>query len=302
MKLLLSAMAMVWLLSPLQAVAQIEEYRFTFDHLQHRDLVFPGSPCVTCHLPDSPTITPELRACLQCHDREFAEQVMIPGMVNTHGPLWGFNHGPFAKNRQLDCAGCHQQNYCTNCHVQGPAQEMGKFGGSLLNVHRSDFRVSHPIAARTNPRLCASCHEPASCNQCHSDFRQARQLRPGGLNSPSHARSFAMVGVGGDIVAIHANLPNLKFRGPGSLNSCDSCHAAGTVYPDVHAWSRDHAREARRSLNTCQACHPSGETCVQCHSKKGGPAGKNPHGSGWSQTQAERLRAASGGRTCARCH
>ncbi|ADH86936.1 hypothetical protein [Desulfurivibrio alkaliphilus] len=276
------------------AAAQ-QEYQFTFDHDQHRFLVFPGSPCITCHLPDTPTITPERRSCLQCHDQEFTELVHFPGMVNTHGPLWGFNHGPFAKNksRQFDCAGCHQQNYCLNCHVQGPAQEMGKFGGSLLNVHRSDFRVSHPIAARTNPRLCASCHEPASCNECHSDFRRRGDIRAG---SPSHRRTFNL-GLDGDIAAIHE-----QFRGEGSLQRCDDCHRSGTVTPTMHAWGRDHAREARRNLQTCQACHPSGDTCIQCHSAKSGPGGINPHGSDWSSARAKRLERASGGATCIRCH
>lgn len=286
----------ILLLLPYPAAAQVEEYQFTFDHEQHRYLVFPGSPCITCHLPDSATVTPERRACLQCHDQEFVELVKVSAMVNTHGPLWGFNHGPFAKNRQLDCAGCHQQNYCLECHVQGPAQEMGKFGGSLLNVHRGDFRVSHPVAARTNPQLCASCHEPASCNACHSDFR-SRTSHLGRAASPSHRRVFGLGLESEDIAAIHRD-----FRGAGSLERCDDCHRSGTVAPSMHSWGRDHAREARRNLQTCQACHPSGDTCIQCHSDRGGPAGISPHGAGWSATQAERLRKASGGATCIRCH
>ncbi|MFH7326053.1 cytochrome C [Desulfurivibrio sp. C05AmB] len=293
--ILLVCCSLLLLALPAAARAQ-EDYLFTFDHDQHQFLVFPGSPCITCHLPDSPTVTPEPRACLQCHDEDFPELVRMPGMVNTHGPLWGFNHGPFAKNRQLDCAGCHQQNYCLDCHVQGPAQEMGKFGGALLNVHRSDFRVTHPIAARTNPRLCASCHEPASCSDCHSDFRR-RTGHDGRAASPSHRRVFGL-GVNGDLAAIHED-----FRGENSLNRCDDCHRSGTVAPTMHAWSREHAREARRNLNTCQACHPSGDTCIQCHSAKSGPGGVNPHGPGWkNSSRAERLRSASGGATCVRCH
>ncbi len=290
------------LLLAVAAAAQLEprEFQFTFDHVQHRDLVFPGSPCITCHLPDSPTITPERRACLQCHDREFAEQVRIPGMVNSHGPLWGFNHGPFAKNRQLDCAGCHQQDYCLNCHLQGPAAEMGEFGGPLRNVHRGDFRVGHPLAARTNPKLCASCHEPASCNACHTDFRRGTD-HLGRAASPSHRRVFGLWSGGGDesrdIAVIHRN-----FRGAEALARCDTCHNPGSIYPNIHSWGREHAREARRALQSCQACHPSGDTCIQCHSDRGGPAGINPHGPDWSKNRAERLRQASGGTTCVRCH
>lgn len=277
------------------AAEEEKEYRYTFDHERHRSLHLAGEPCRTCHLPDSPTITPDRRACLQCHDQEFASQVKMSGLQSTHGPLWGFNHGPAARNHQPECGGCHQQDYCLNCHVQGPAQEMGKFGGPLINVHRGDFRVGHPIAARTNPQLCATCHEPAFCNSCHSDFR-SRADHLGRAASPSHRRVFGL-GINGDIAAIHTN-----YRGNGALNRCDDCHRSGNVAPDMHAWGRDHAREARRSLNACQACHPDGDTCIQCHSAKSGPGGINPHGAGFSGSRAERLRQASGNATCIRCH
>ena len=276
------------------AVAQ-QDYIPTFNHDQHRYLIFPGSPCTTCHLPESATVVPERRACRQCHDQKFAEQVNLPALRNTHGPLWGFTHGPFAKNRQIDCANCHQQDYCLNCHVQGPAMEMGKFGGGLVNVHRSDFKVSHPLLARTNPRFCSTCHEPASCESCHNSFRRDTGWN-GRAASPSHRRVFDL-GINGDIEAIHAN-----FRGQGSLSRCDDCHLHGGVAPSMHVWSRDHAREARRSLNTCQACHPDGDTCIKCHSAMGGPGGINPHGPGFAGSRAERLRKASGGATCIRCH
>lgn len=285
--------ALALLLAPL-AIQAGDGQVFTFDHDQHRSLYFAGSPCLTCHLPDSSAIVPERRACLQCHDQEFVEMVKFSRQVSTHGPLWGFSHGPDAKNRRIDCAACHQQNYCLNCHVQGPAQEMGKFGGGLRNVHRSDFRVSHPLAARTNPRLCAACHEPDSCDSCHSDFRR-RSGNSGRAASPSHRRVFGM-GVDGDIDAIHAD-----YRGTGALARCDDCHRHGSVAPSMHAWGKDHAREARRSLHTCQACHPGGDTCIKCHSALGGAGGVNPHGPGWSG-RAERLRSASGGATCILCH
>jgi hypothetical protein len=219
-------------------------------------------------------------------------EVEFPGL-RTHGPVWSLNHRPYAKAGQpYDCAACHQQSDCLNCHRVGRADEMGAFGNHMLNVHRSDFHVTHPIAARTDQQLCASCHESRFCTDCHKEFQVGR------ASGPSHRRTFDL-GVNtnfGQITQIHQSIP------PGT--SCDVCHTPGTVAPDFHEWSSGHAREARKNLATCQACHPSGDVCIKCHSATGGVGAFtriNPHGKDWSD-RASRLDRASDGKTCNKCH
>jgi len=63
-----------------------------------------------------------------------------------------------------------EQEYCKECHKAGFADKMGEFGNNMINVHRSEFQVTHPIAAHTDPQLCSSFHENRFCTDCHASF------------------------------------------------------------------------------------------------------------------------------------
>lgn len=258
-----------------------------FDHRAHLKEYAPDTPCATCHLPGAASIIPDKAVCLDCHKQdEIAGVELAPTM--THGPVWALDHRAPAKSGSIDCAACHEQSFCLDCHKAGFADEMGSFSNNMINVHRSDFHVTHPLAARNDQRLCASCHESKFCSSCHDSFR----LRRGDIGSPSHRYTFDL-GLNGDVSAIHAGFT------PGT--QCDSCHRSGMVTPDFHSWSIGHAREARRSLATCQACHPDGDTCLKCHSARGGAVGFNPHPKDWDSIKGT-LQKASNGKTCRKCH
>jgi hypothetical protein len=257
-----------------------------FDHGAHLEEYIPGTPCETCHLPGAPSIVPDKKVCLECHDQALVEETGLSG-TRTHGPVWPLNHRSEAKNKAINCAACHQQDFCLECHKSGFADEQGEFGNNMINVHRSDFHITHPIPSRTDPQLCSSCHESRFCSDCHSTFRN----RVGRASGPSHRRTFDL-GLNGDFAAIHAGFDETV--------NCDACHLQGSVAPSFHDWSVQHAREARRNLTTCQTCHADGETCVTCHSARVG-MGFNPHGRNWKDRQ-DRLNDASNGRTCKRCH
>ena len=160
------------------------------------------------------------------------------------------------------------------------APEMGSSANSLTNVHRSDFSVTHPIEARTNPQRCASCHENRFCVECHDSFNSAD------LALKSHRRSFSELS--GNTIA-HENFAD---------SQCQTCHT-DSVLPR-HEWSNSHAREARKNLATCQACHPEGQICLKCHSANSG-LGINPHPKDWGDMDRRYYRA-SNGRTCRQCH
>ncbi len=261
-----------------------------FAHADHLEYV--ENDCAACHREGAESVFPDLENCLDCHEQEFIDDVVFPSL-KTHGPVWALNHRPFAKMSDNNCATCHEQQDCLECHSNaGRADEFGELGNNMINVHRSDFQVTHPIAARTDPQLCSSCHETRFCADCHDAFRVGR------ASGPSHRRTFDL-GLNTDfaqITQIHQSIP--------AGTSCDACHSAGTVALDFHDWSTGHAREARKDLASCQACHPSGDLCVKCHSAVGG-AGTltriNPHGKGWGD-RAGRLENASNGKTCKRCH
>jgi len=248
-----------------------------FNHAAHLEILG-DVECATCHLEGATEIVPSDKACLECHDQTFVDSVVKPA-TKTHGLTWATEHRPFAKNQAIDCSACHQQEFCLDCHKSGRADEMGDAGNNMINVHRGEFQVSHPIAARTNPQLCASCHEPDFCSECHAKFA------PADLAVVSHRRGFTDGTLGG----AHANFND---------NQCQTCHI-NSVLP-AHTWSNQHAREARKNLATCQACHPEGDICLKCHSARTG-LGVNPHPKGWNDI-SERLDGASRGKTCRKCH
>lgn len=251
----------------------------TFDHRAHNDYLDGHPECSTCHVEGAFSIVPDKKVCLQCHDEDFAKNVEFTSL-KTHGPLWAFQHRSEAKLGSPNCASCHEQDFCLECHKAGFADEQGSYQNNMVNIHRSDFQVTHPIAARTDPQLCSSCHETKFCVDCHNEFNR------NDLRLDSHRRGWSDITVGG---ARHENFPP---------NSCQGCHP-NSVLP-AHKWSTSHAREARKNLATCQACHPDGDVCIKCHSAREG-LGVNPHPKDWDDISG-RLKRASDGRTCRRCH
>lgn len=253
----------------------------TFDHEEHNEYI-EDSPCNTCHLPDAFSIVPAKDVCEECHDEDFARDVEYPSL-QSHGPVWAFNHRVFARTSNTDCASCHQQDFCLECHKSGFADEQGSFSNNMINVHRSEFTVTHPIAARTDPQLCSSCHENNFCVKCHNSFNR------NDLAFDSHRRGFTDGTLGGQ----HAFYDD---------SQCAGCHKDSngqTVLPS-HNWTRNHAREARKNLATCQSCHPEGDICLQCHSARTGLM-VNPHPGDWSDISSN-LNKASGGKSCRKCH
>lgn len=260
-----------------------------FDHQAHVEEYAADADCSTCHVEGAKSIVPQKSVCAECHDAEMIADVSLPA-TKTHGPVWPLNHSEQAKGVSANCASCHEQDFCLECHASGFANEQGDFSNNMINVHRSDFSVSHPIAARADMQRCNACHEPRFCDECHETWR----FRSGDIGSPSHRRTFDLGIANADIDVIHQGLSLSN-----NTLTCDTCHAGASM--DFHSWSIGHAREARRSLATCQACHPDGDTCLKCHSAKGGVIGFNPHPKNWDDIKGN-LEDASNGRTCRRCH
>ncbi len=244
----------------------------TFDHQVHLE-EYEGD-CASCHQPGDLDIVPPRVRCEECHEADFLDGVKIPARM-THDSFWYRDHGPYTKKEARNCESCHDDRYCFDCHRSGFADEQGK-----LNIHRSDYRVTHPIAARADARSCSVCHEERFCTDCHADFT------PQDLAFASHRRGFS------DITGF--GTPHSAF----TPAQCPTCHPGSVL--TTHDWSDNHAREARRSLPTCQSCHPEGEVCLKCHSAREGLV-VNPHPDNWGDIE-DILNGAGDGRTCRRCH
>lgn len=260
-------------------------FAINFPHDLHVE-DYAGGDCFSCHSPADRKIFPDLAKCKECHEQDFISKVTFVGL-RTHSVTWSLNHGPEAGRDQGKCLICHKGGGgpigCAECHSTLSPSEAGTTSRGMLNVHRSEFRITHPLTARTNEKLCASCHKPSFCSDCHSSYQ------PEKLANLSHRRSWSSKETG---------------RGPHSIETgaaCVDCHGPNVILPTKHEWTTSHAREARRNLASCQACHPDGDVCLKCHSAKSGIR-MNPHPKRWAGTASGRLESASGGKTCAKCH
>ncbi len=221
--------------------------------------------------------------CNSCHKDE--------GVAPNHDADWARGHRLPANAGQKNCADCHDQSFCLDCHSGGGIDTKLSTKNYRADYtpksHRSDFLIIHPLKALDNPQTCTRCHDQKYCTQCHSKFRG------NSLQFQSHRRQFSDISLG-SIGSNHASSTPAQ---------CQICHPGGSL-PSHQQWSGDHAREARRNLQACQSCHSDGDVCIKCHSARGGTAAGlrvSPHPRNWNAVKRN-YRDASNKRTCLRCH
>lgn len=231
-----------------------------------------------------------IRDCNDCHKKE--------GIAVNHDADWVRGHRVPA-GKGANCEQCHSQSYCLDCHSGGlidPKLKVNRGDGIEAELttqnyrrdyipksHRSDWLEIHPIKALDNPQTCTRCHtEQKFCIECHSRFQRAD------LAFLSHRRQFRDINLTG-VGPNHANFTPAQ---------CPTCHPGGML--PTHAWSGDHAREARRNLQACQSCHSDGDVCLTCHSARQGLR-VSPHPRNWKSVKGN-FRNKSNGRSCIRCH
>lgn len=217
--------------------------------------------------------------CTECHQGE--------NVSPNHQAAWSVQHRLIAVQSDANCAECHDQSFCTDCHYGGGIDRdlhtsTDRGPNYVPKSHRSGFIEVHPISAFDNPTSCDRCHQPSFCSECHARFR------PEDLMIQSHRKGWS------DLSATSGGPKHSTFP----PDSCQTCHP-NSVLP-THKWSSSHAQEARRNLPTCQACHPDGDVCLKCHSAKFGLQ-VNPHPDNWDDIK-NRLNRAAGQRTCVKCH
>lgn len=171
----------------------------------------------------------KISECNDCHKSEGAQ-------VN-HDSDWIRYHRKVASKPDKNCAQCHDQSFCLDCHQGGGINQdftVDTFNRDYIpKSHRSDFVQIHPLKALDNPQNCYRCHDTNFCSDCHNRF------------------------------------PKGSFR----IRS----HMPSGVNSQMYNWTNEHSREAKRNLQFCQSCHPQGDVCLRCHSSKVGSARINPH-------------------------
>jgi hypothetical protein len=218
--------------------------------------------------------------CNSCHKSE--------GVAPNHDADWVRGHRVMARDGQKNCADCHDQSFCLDCHqgggIDAKLSTQNYRADYVPKSHRADFLEIHPLKAQNNPQTCYRCHDKKYCSQCHGKFSS------NSLQFQSHRRQFRDIKLS-DVGPNHANFNTAQ---------CQTCHPGGLV--PSHTWSADHAREARRNLQSCRSCHSDGDACVKCHSARVNSGLRvNPHPRNWSSVKGN-YRDASDKKTCLRCH
>jgi hypothetical protein len=248
--------------------------------------------------------------CSQCHgmieELELATRENLPRMAGC------FNCHAMSGAAQGEAKGA-----CTTCHVSKPNGIMKtSFSTGELQppmwlhgaAHTPDWIMRHKVVAGSNSEMCASCHAPNHCSDCHDGKLRPRAIHPN------------------DFISMHpqaARQDNPRCVSCHSLqNFCADCHrrvgvsrdvasanrlAGRRFHPAPQVWTtgprstQHHAWEAQRNLHACVSCH-SERDCATCHATKGvrGGGGVNPHPIGFSSKCSHALKANP--RPCLVCH
>ena len=164
-----------------------------------------------------------------------------PHRVRVHVPGFVERHGIVAASGELQCASCHSQRFCSDCH-----------GGEFVTrrYHPANFVSTHAPQAYEREVDCAKCHSPeAFCRACH------RQL---GLAAKTNARS-----------TVFHNAQPLWLLQHGraarqDLNACITCHQQTyclQCHSDLgsrispHGPGFDAARMSSKNPQLCLMCH-----------------------------------------------
>lgn len=264
--------------------------------LRTAHLAAPDTACATCHLPLARAVT-----------LTRADVAEFPAPPSHQGPGWPGREGHGAASRaslSTNCATCHAQEFCYQCHAGGtPPQAIAVLASdarsTALAVHRApashggNFADRHGSLASASSASCASCHVRSDCLDCH---RTAASSGP-----RYHADGF---------IARH---PAAAYA---RETSCSDCHNERSFCATCHEQSgivaarglrtgyhdgrpffvSGHGGAARQSLESCVSCHTQ-DDCLKCHSAIQGRH-LNPHGPGFD---AERLRKKNG-QMCTVCH
>src|SRR5512134_3711537 len=103
----------------------------------------------------------KLEECRECHSGS--------GVADNHCAFFMTEHRLLAQKASSNCADCHQQSFCLDCHNGGGIdpdlkKSLSRRGEYMPKTHRSDFISIHTVKAADNLPNCSRCHEPNFCS------------------------------------------------------------------------------------------------------------------------------------------
>ncbi len=234
-----------------------------FDHTSHAALL--GDNCLACHvgMDESDGLDADdaltMASCVKCHEAEGRQDTCAvchtevdihwrpgthgaPGAPTGPGNAWMRLHGEFSRDphppTESDCALCHTQSSCTECHqTMQPAS------------HDEHFRLrGHGILADLDRESCFVCHRADSCNACHQTARPISHHGAFGSPVNHHCVGCHLPLAGEGCYTCHKDTPSHRLAAPQPPDhvpgaNCRLCHGVGAPLPHVDDGSN------------CAACH-----------------------------------------------
>ncbi len=230
--------------------------------------------CLTCHKGISEvnygfeSKGPQMNACYTCHNNktkaaEYCESCHISTVNllpdNHKTASFKKNHKILAKDKNANCAMCHDNEFCEACHVAttaisakntksdffAPYSTYNLIDGvkqqKLDRVHDLNYVYTHGIDLKGKTSECKTCHNDETfCVECHNS--KGGDYAMSGFTPTSHkVVNFVTIGVG---------------TGGG-----------------------EHAILARRDIESCASCHDvqgGDPNCILCHVDNTGVKGTHP--------------------------
>ncbi|HEY6558719.1 MAG TPA: cytochrome c3 family protein [Polyangiaceae bacterium] len=245
-----------------------------FNHLKHLKMSGIRGQCVSCHagvVDASEPRVPPMAQCFSCHEHEQQwkrgqctpchepreVRKILPETFLRHDRGFSRRHGVLAMQEKALCQSCHTQAQCDDCHDVTQDLTIERRRPERIErqfVHRADFVTRHAMEAQAQPRRCASCHTPESCEACHAArgvsanrFDARNPHPPGWIGADARARSFHGIEARRDILVC------ATCHDQGPATNCIRCHKVGAYGGNPHP----------RGFKTTRT--PSEQMCGYCH-------------------------------------
>ena len=177
------------------------------------------------------------------HPQSQVDTALMPA---NHTVDWMRRHGAVALAQGDDCAVCHAENDCVDCHIESLDQAYA--------VHPPNYEVIHASDANQGLMDCTTCHRlDTFCEACHIEAGVSPTYTDG---RPS---TFTYHPPGWLDSAAPGNHGVMARR---DINDCASCHVERDCV-SCHVGINPHPPEFRFDCARILAADPT--PCVHCH-------------------------------------
>ena len=163
-------------------------------------------------------------------------------LVRVHATGYAKAHGRAAAAGEMQCAGCHAQKFCADCH-----------GGekAARRYHPGNFVATHAPQAYGRETNCSGCHNAqAFCRDCHAQAGLAVKNSAQRSATYHNARPQWLLQHG---QAARQDLATCATCHQQTY--CMQCHSQLGSRINPHGPGFDAARMSAKNSQTCLVCH-----------------------------------------------